>query len=322
MRHLLMTIGLALSLGGGVAEAGNIGLVRLGLGGHRDGMLGDHGWRNHEGAWWPARFGHPFGRFGLWGDHFGFPGDHGLGFWGDEWLESHFESKFDRLMTDYDAGLNDVEDFFNSEEYMDVVDGVERLIDRHDSFLMKVEWQIEGVGDLIDRANEHLMKIEDWLADHPADEMTTSDKHMWFDDWLMHAEEHVTMKIDWLTMKQMTLMDNLSMYESFQMELTDYLDEIVGAAMPSGAETSVAALLKSNPLATDAAPAITLSSVTASTAAVPEPPTWIPLAIAIALVSLRLRGSGYRWSRSKTSDRPDPISCQISRAKNSCLISE
>jgi hypothetical protein len=283
----MLTMGLALAFVGGTAEAAEIASVRVSLTSRWGELAGDREWEGTTDDRWSDYVKVPSDGIEMWGGHFVHSGRHGMGIWADEWLETRFEKKFERLMNKYDEGLADVEDFYNSEEYMNVVDGVELLIERHDSFLMKVEWSVEDVGDLIDHANEHLMRIEDWLAKDDTDEMMPWKDHMWHDEWLMRAEDILTMKIETLTMKQETLMEKLSMYQSFHMELTDYLDQIVDAANPSGAAVAAAALLPGVTLPIDTAIAVGhVTSSPVSLATVPEPPTWLPLAIAAAVVGL------------------------------------
>src|SRR5262245_61558645 len=65
--------------------------------------------------------GRGFGHHG--GDELG-----GLGFFGGwgydtERQQARFEDKLEDLQSDYDEGLANIDDFYNSDEYSDVVDG-------------------------------------------------------------------------------------------------------------------------------------------------------------------------------------------------------
>ena len=100
------------------------------------------------------------------------PNSHGHGWhrfkfgsigWGHFDPQGRIEDKFADLMDAYDAGVQEVEDFLNSEEYQDIVDDLENLIDKDDHYLERIELRIEGIGNKIEHLEEKLAMIEeDW----------------------------------------------------------------------------------------------------------------------------------------------------------------
>ena len=206
MKHVTITFAV-IALVAQTAQAGH-----LGFGGGGPGLGGHHGGFGEGG------FGHQ-DELGLFG---------GLGF-DTERLQARFETKFEDLMSDYDTGLADIEDFYSSDEYSDVVDGVEHLVDRYDLFLGGVERSIDRLGDFISIANDDLTYYDELIAEYEAREDLSEERLERILDRLTNFQERLTTKIDFLTEKQTTLSENFASYETFSTDLSTYLTEIVTA---------------------------------------------------------------------------------------------
>jgi hypothetical protein len=190
---------------------------------------------------------------GLGGRHHGFGGGDLLG--GDlfgsigfdsERLQTRFETKFDSLQTDYDTGLAEIEDFYSSDEYSLVVDGVERLSDRYGLFLSGVERSIDRLGDFIAIASDDLTYYDDLLADYQAQEDLSAERLERIVNHLTSIQERLTTKIEFLTEKQTTLNENFASYQTFSGDLSTYLSEIVTAGGGT-IDTAAAALAGTAP---------------------------------------------------------------------------
>lgn len=274
MRTLLLTISLAV-MTVQTAQAGHLGLGGpggLGLGGHHGEFGGGGGFGG--------------GGFGLGG---------GLN---AEAMQTRFETKFEDLQTDYDTGLADIEDFYSSDEYADVVDGVETLTERYDWFLTGVERTIERLGDYISMATEDLTFYEDLLAKYEADEDISEERLERLTTRLTDIQDMLTIKIDYLTAKQTTLSDNFGSYQTFSDDLATYLADITtaGGGTTDGTTevTSALSLLSSSPLmalaSTTADDDMTFCDVPdepAEASAAPEPSTFLIFVAALGLVAVR-----------------------------------
>jgi hypothetical protein len=213
-----------------VAQAAQAG--HLGIGGGGPGLGG------HYGSFGGGHFGEGLlGGFGL----------DGLGF-NTERQQTRFENKFENLQTDYDTGLADIEDFYNTDDYTDVVDGVERLVDRYDLFLSGVERSIDRIGGFIDMANEDLTYYADLIADYEGRDDLSEERLERILDRLTSFQDRLSTKIDFLTEKQTTLSENFGTYQTFSTDLSAYLSDIVtaGGGTTSGEETAAAALAAIN----------------------------------------------------------------------------
>jgi hypothetical protein len=253
-----------------------------------------------------------FGGFGFGGHHGGFHGLGGFGFFATERLQTHFENKFADLMAEYDDGVANVEDFFNSDQYTEIVDDVERLVDRDDLFVAGVERSIDRIDDILMIANDDLDFYEQLLADYQARDDLSEERLMRIEDWITNIQDHLNMKIDRLTDQQATLSDNLGSYQSFNDELAAYLNEIVAAGGGTTDETasvsdvlaaSIAEIVAADgatandSIASNVASLVVASSTSvsaaeplrlvASPAAVAEPSTLLLLAAAFAGVVSR-----------------------------------
>lgn len=159
--------------------------------------------------------------FGL--GHFGFPG------LDPERLQTRFEDRFDKLMSEYEMGMADVDNYFQSEDYMDIVDDTKVLTDRYDWFLSGAIRQIERLGDTIDYLNDDVMHYMDLITEY---ESRDDLPQRYLDRVLMrlsNTKEYLNTKIDWLTDKQTMLSEDLPTYEMFSSELSMWLEEILGA---------------------------------------------------------------------------------------------
>jgi hypothetical protein len=268
MRTLLLTISLAV-MTVQTAQAGHLGLGGpggLGLGGH-------HG-----------EFGHGGGFGG---------GGHGGGL-NAEVIQTRFETKFADLQTDYDTGLADIEDFYGSDEYTDVVDGVETLSDRYDWFLTGVERTIERLGDFISMATEDLTFYEELLAKYEADEDISEARLERLTTRINDITD--TLTIDYFTDKQTTLSDNFGSYQTFSDDLATYLADIVSAGGGTTDETtevtSALSLLSSSPLmalasADDDVSFCDVPQEPVAATVAPEPSGFLTCLLALGLMAAR-----------------------------------
>ncbi|MGD9633235.1 MAG: hypothetical protein AB7G28_08115 [Pirellulales bacterium] len=265
MKHVTITFAV-IALVAQTAQAGHLGFGWGGPG------LGDH----HGG------FGHDGGFQDFAG--FGFDAEH---------LQTRFENKFDALQSDYDTGLADIEDFYSSDDYSDVVDGMERLVDRYGLFLSGVERSIDRLGDYISIANDDLAYYDDLIADYEARDDLSEERLQRILDRLTNAQDHLTTKIDFLTEKQTTLSDSLSTYQTFSTDLSTYLDEIVtagGGTTGGSTDESAAALLAASPLRS-LSPLAALedeASMCGMSGALDAAPTPEPATILLSILSLAL----------------------------------
>jgi hypothetical protein len=273
MKHVTITFAV-IALVAQTAQAGH-----LGFGGGGPGLGGHHGGFGEGG------FGHQ-DELGLFG---------GLGF-DTERLQARFETKFEDLMSDYDTGLADVEDFYSSDEYGDVVDGVEHLVDRYDLFLGGVERSIERLGDFISIANDDLTYYDELIAEYEAREDLSEERLERILDRITNFQERLATKIDFLTEKQTTLSENSASYETFSTDLSTYLTEIVtagGGTIDDSTDDSLDTLALSSPLRS-AAPLATLAdeslcdmSEALAANAAPEPGAQLLSTLALAMLALR-----------------------------------
>ena len=225
------------------AEAGNIGLGRLGVG----------GFGFHRGGFFGASF----------------AGQH---------VQSRFENRFDALMTDYESGLLDIEDFSASEAYSDIVSDLETLVDRHDFYVDRLERSVNRYEEVIARSNDALLSYQDHLdAYQERDDL--SEEH------LMRIEQRITWRIDSLNLhietlnqRQADLEAYLPSVVTFNENLWVYLDEVVSMSMQSAdpmeseAVAAMTASLVTAPVTTSLqVDAVTSQPLSASLASVPEP---------------------------------------------------
>jgi hypothetical protein len=230
MKQLATVTFAVIALVAQTAQAGHLGFGGGGLG------LGGH-YGNSEG-------GGRFGGFAGFGEHGGFGLD-------AERLQIRFEDKFSDLQTDYDTGLAEIDDFYTSDDYSAIVDGLERLVDRYDLFLSGVERSIERLGDVISIANDDLTFYDELIAEYEAREDISAERLERVLNRLTSFQDHLTTKIDSLTEKQTTLSESLSLYESFSTDLSSYLTEIVtagGGTTDDSSDDAAAAILAASAL--------------------------------------------------------------------------
>jgi hypothetical protein len=242
-----------------------------------------------RGLW----FGHrgSFGDLGGLGFGFGF----GLGGLNDiERTQERFEARFDDLMMDYEEGVAEIDDFYTTDEYDDIADDTERLVDRYDRFVTGVETKIERLTDIIGIANESLMFFEDLLADYQADEDLPPARLERIEDFITRITDRIDSGIDRLTEKQTTLQGNVATFLDFQTDLTTFLDDIVTAGETTSGTTAALAVMAASPRLGAALPVFAqLESSAALTgssgSAVPEPSTLLSLLLLSGLVAVGMR---------------------------------
>ncbi len=187
----------------------------------------------------------------------------GGGFFGLDHVEAaqaRFEDRFADLTATYDDGLAEIEDYYASDDYFDVVDDAQRLVDRYDWFLTGIERTIDHLGDFIESANDRLTFLQELLTDYQARDNLSETRLARIEDWLTGLQDHVQLKIDLLTEQQTTLTENLPTYQEFQTELTTFYDDIVAAGGGTSSDDddggSAAALRALSAVSTDAGCAV------------------------------------------------------------------
>jgi hypothetical protein len=247
---------------------------------------------------------HEFGGFGFerggFG-HYGFGGMYyGGGSFNSDQLQTRFEDKFDNLMSDYNTGLADIEDFYNSDQYTNVVDGMQHLVDRYDLFLSGVERSVNRLDDILAIANDDLDYYTNLLADYQSRDDLSNDWLNRIIARLSRMQDRLTMKIDSLTEKQSTFSTNLDSYQMFSTDLSNYLSEIIaaGGGTTDGGDSMAAILAASSPMAAATTPPISATllddatcvevpqAVTTGTTA-PEPGAGGMIALALSMFALR-----------------------------------
>ncbi|QDU91389.1 hypothetical protein Pla175_48110 [Pirellulimonas nuda] len=213
-------------------------------------------------------------------------------------VQGKFETDFSGLQMDYDDGLANISDFFESPEYTAVVSGVEHLISKHDIFLNGVELSIDALGRPADALNRSISRFDDLVNKIGALNLPgNAAAHV--EAALGLAENRVLSIRDRLLEPQMALAGKLEGYQEFNTEMQDYLDSIIDAASENGTEvglmTSVSAAggvtLTNNyvySLPVMSASATSGTQLAVSGAAVPEPAAWVLLlGVAAAAGTLR-----------------------------------
>jgi hypothetical protein len=155
-----------------------------------------------------------------------------------EAVQMRFEDRFADIVAEYDDGVANIEDYYSTDDYEDVVDDTERLVDRYDWFVTGVERSIEHLDSFIDLANDKLTFLEELLADYQARDDLSETRLERIEDWITTLQDHTQLKIDLLTERQTTLTESLPTYQDFQSQITTYLDDIVAAGSGSGGDDS------------------------------------------------------------------------------------
>lgn len=162
-------------------------------------------------------------------------------------IQNRFEDQLADIMSAYDDGVADSEDYYSSDDYADLVGETEWLVDSYDWFLTSVERTIEHIDDYIASANDDLTFYGELLAKYEARDDLSETRLARIVDWITSAQDMLTLRIETLTYKQTTLEENLATYTTFQTDLTSYLDEIVaagGGTVATGDGTDDAAALQ------------------------------------------------------------------------------
>ena len=208
----------------------------------------------------PHRFGGHHGRFD------GPPRSFECGWLDTERAQSWFENIFEDIQEDYDDGLESIEDYYTSDDYLEVVDRTECLVDRYGFFLSGVERSIDRIDDWLVNANDDLTYLNQLLEDYQADEDLSEKRLERIEDCITRITDCLTDKIDCLTEKQTVMSENLPTYQDFNTEITTYLDTIVAAAGGTTNDTTA-----------------TLAAISV----VPEPQSVLLLAFALAWIAAR-----------------------------------
>lgn len=245
------------------------------------------------------------GALGLGGRLFGGHGL-GLGLGGGltgtpvaDFVQTRFEDRFEDLMTEYDEGLAEIEDYYESDDYDEVVSDVDRLADRYDWFVSGVERSVDRIGDVITRANERLTFLQELLEDFQ-DRDGLAGRLERIEDLITGLQNGVERGIDLLTERQTNLSENLVGYRDFQGEIMDFYDTIVaaGGGTSTGDASSAAALsafiLPTAGSSSSSAPASVGDAPAVVAAAVPEPSS-------LALAALGALGA--LWGRARRATR-------------------
>lgn len=211
-------------------------------------------------------------------------------------IQDRFEDRLADIQSDYDDGVASGTSYYDSDDYADVVDQTERLVDRYDWFLTGVERTIGHIDDYIARANEDLTFYGELLTKYEARDDLSETRLARIVDWITSAQDMLTLRIETLTYKQTTLEENLATFTTFQADLTSYFDEIVGAGggtVTTGDGTDDAsAALQALALTDMGSCTAAFSGATPSVTAVPEPSAaagWLAIAGAAGLRACRRR---------------------------------
>jgi MYXO-CTERM domain-containing protein len=215
-------------------------------------------------------------------------------------IQNRFEDQLADIMTAYDEGVADSEDYYSSDDYADLVGETEWLVDSYDWFLTSVERTIEHIDDYIASANEDLTFYGELLAEYEARDDLSETRLERIVDWITSAQDMLTLRIETLTYKQTTLEENLSTYTTFQTDLTSYLDEIVaagGGTVTTGDETDDAdAALQALALTGMGDCSLVSEGTATAVTAVPEPSAAAGLVAIAAAAGLR----AYRRRHART----------------------
>jgi hypothetical protein len=214
----------------------------------------------------------------------------GFGFLDAERLQARFENRFEDLQSDYEDGVANIEDFFSTDDYTDIVDGTERLSDRYELFVNGVDRSINRLGNIIDIANDDLTYYNDLLADFQARDDLSESRLDRIESWITRITDRLTDKIDLLTEKQTTLEDNLPTYQSFQTDIGTFLSDIIAAGGGATETTSSAAvrMVAASSFSTDEVTIAGVDSSTEASFATQLSPSTVPEPASMALSFLAL----------------------------------
>ena len=207
----------------------------------------------------------------------------GTGWWQQDW----FESRFDGLVEKYDGLVAEDPDFLESEDYTDILGYVERLVDRHDSFLVRQETAIDWLGTSIDQTNDHILHYDGLIEEYSARDDLSETVLQGILDCLTWKQEWLSMRVDDLVTRQETLELEHADDLAFHDELMAYFDEI---SMAGGSSTTEMSLFQDPLILAETAAAPTAFETIAS---VPEPTSMVLLLGA----ALGLLGIGWRGRR-------------------------
>ncbi|QDU56110.1 hypothetical protein [Aeoliella mucimassa] len=152
--------------------------------------------------------------------------------------QTKYESIFDTLVEQYETDLTEIDDYYTTDDYSEILDNMEWLVVNYDLFLSSVERSIERLDDVLGIANEDLTYYTDLLTEYEANTELSEDTLERIIERLTAAQERITEQIETLTNTQTTLNDNLATYTTFADEIGTYLDEMLAAGGTSSDDTS------------------------------------------------------------------------------------
>jgi len=188
-------------------------------------------------------------------------------------LQTHFETRFENLKTQYDDGVANTADFFTTTTYDNIVNKTESLSDRYDFFVTGVQNTIDRLGDLISNANDDVTFYANLLSNYQSDTSISASKLGRIELVINRLTDRLNSKIDTLTTEQTSLQTNLPTYQTFQTNLDTFLSDIQTAGGTTGTSTTgLKSMLTSRTLAASSSSSLCdSSSAPLTSASVPEP---------------------------------------------------
>jgi hypothetical protein len=226
------------------------------------------------------------GMMGLGGIHGGAFRGGGRGFGGGfgmfgvsntEAAQNYFEDSFSALVTQYDEGVAEIDDFYSSDAYGDLVGKVELLSDRYSFFLNGVDRTLARFDSLLISLNDEITYFDDLLAEYQANENLSAERLERIESWITSIQDILGLNVEIITEKKSLLAEDYATYTAFGDKINSYLDTI--AVAEGGSLDSNKAITESPALAARAvhyacADVVAACEETASnTLVVPEPRT-------------------------------------------------
>ena len=107
-------------------------------------------------------------------------------------IQNNFKDRLADIMSSYDDGVADGEDYYSTDAYADLVGETEWLVDRYDWFITGVERTIGHIDDYIARANDDLAFYDDLLADYEARDDLSETRLTRIVDWITTAQDMIS----------------------------------------------------------------------------------------------------------------------------------
>lgn len=144
-------------------------------------------------------------------------------------IQNRFEDQLADVMSAYDDGVADSEDYYSSDDYADLVGETEWLVDSYDWFLTSVERTIEHIDDYIAGANDDLTFYGELLAKYEARDDLSETRLARIVDWITSRTRHAHSAHRDVDLQADDARRKPRHVTTFQTDLTSYLDEIVTA---------------------------------------------------------------------------------------------